>query len=404
MAGIFICYRREDTAPYAGRLIDRLAREFSDDQVFMDIDNIEPGDDFAEVIDERLATCNVVIALMGREWLRCKDKAGQRRVDKPDDFVRMELTRALARKIRVIPVLVAAADMPASNELPDDLKPLSSRHAIELSDARFHSDVGPLIERIHKDLAAAATAVPAEVPTVDPAPAPAPSREAGRWPGAVMTLRRRVRERVARMSFTDRVFFAGAALLLVVGNFFGGRPDVAVPNLDRASIDQAREALATVGLIPGQVETVESDTVAEGSVVGQQPTRGATVRRGSAVDLVVAESPKVEVPNIVGMPIQQARALLASRGLKMPEPGMKSGADARVTVTSQEPKAGERVKKGTEVGGGARIVTGSGDATGRHGPYATMQRAQEIASQFVVQGYRAAALQDGDGYYVDVQP
>ena len=177
MAGIFISYRREDTAPYAGRLIDRLAREFSDDQVFMDIDNIEPGDDFVQVIDERLATCNVVIALIGREWLRCKDRAGRRRVDNPDDFVRMELARALARKIRVIPVLVADADMPASNDLPEDLKPLSNRHAIELSDARFHSDVGPLIERIHKDLAAAAAAVPAKAPTDDSAPAP--SRKGG---------------------------------------------------------------------------------------------------------------------------------------------------------------------------------------------------------------------------------
>jgi hypothetical protein len=365
MASIFISYRREDTAPYAGRLIDRLAREFSDGQVFMDIDNIEPGDDFVEVIDERLATCNVVIALIGREWLRCKDKAGQRRVDQPDDFVRMELTRALARKIRVIPVLVAAADMPTSNDLPEDLKPLSNRHAIELSDARFHSDIGPLIERIRKDLAAAAAAVPAEAPTADAAPAPPPARKASRWSGAVTPLRLWVRARIARMSLTDRLFLAAAALLLIVGNFFGGRPDVAVPNLDKAPIEQGREALTA--------------------------------------DLVVTESPQVEVPNIVGMPLKQAQLLLASRGLKMSEPGMKFGADARATVTSQEPKAGERVKKGTEVGGGIEIVTGGSDATGRHGPYATMRRAQEIAGQFVAQGYRATATQDGGGYYVDVR-
>lgn len=400
-ASIFISYRREDTAPYAGRLIDRLAREFSDDQVFMDIDNIEPGDNFVQIIDERLATCSVVIALIGREWLRCKDKAGQRRVDNPDDFVRMELTRALARKIRVIPVLVADADMPASNDLPEDLKQLSNRHAIELSDARFHSDVGPLIERIHKDLVAVAAAVPTEAPII--VPAPTISRKKGRRWVALMQFRLKVRERIARMSINDRVFVAGAMFLLVVGAFSTGSPDVAVPALDKVSIKQARETLAAAGLVPGQVKTAESDTVAEGSVVGQQPRTGATVRAGSAVDLVIAERPKVEVPNIVGMGVKEAQALLGSLGLKMPEPGMKWGADARATVSSQEPKAGERVTKGTEVSGGIEVVTGSGDATGRHGPFATLRRAQEIAGQLNARGYRAAAIRDGDGYYVDAR-
>ncbi|HEY7556557.1 MAG TPA: toll/interleukin-1 receptor domain-containing protein [Candidatus Binatia bacterium] len=156
MAGIFISYRRDDTAPYAGRLYDRLNKEFDDDHVFMDIDAIDPGEDFVEVINQKLDACSAVIALIGKAWLSAADETGGRRLDNPDDYVRRELAAALARKVRVIPVLVGGAGMPRSDKLPDELMPLSRRNAIEISDTRFHSDVDRLVQALRKALATSA--------------------------------------------------------------------------------------------------------------------------------------------------------------------------------------------------------------------------------------------------------
>lgn len=152
MSRIFINYRRLDSAPYAGRLYDRLARSLGGDLVFMDIDKIEPGDDFVEVIEQRLESCNAVIALIGKTWASCVDDSGRRRLDNPDDHVRRELAAALRRKVRVIPVLVGGATMPRSDQLPEDLAPLCRRNAIEVSDARFHQDVDRLVNVLQRTI------------------------------------------------------------------------------------------------------------------------------------------------------------------------------------------------------------------------------------------------------------
>jgi hypothetical protein len=149
-AKLFINYRREDTAPYAGRLYDRLVAHFGEDQVFIDIDQIEPGEDFVEVINRRVGACEVAIVSIGPNWLTATDASGQRRLDDSEDFVRMEIIAALEREIRVIPVLVGRARMPRKQDLPEALAPLSRRNAIELSETRFHSDVNRLIEAIEK--------------------------------------------------------------------------------------------------------------------------------------------------------------------------------------------------------------------------------------------------------------
>jgi hypothetical protein len=141
--GVFISYRRDDCAGHAGRLYDRLAEHFGEERVFMDIDAIDPGVDFGERIEEAVASCDLFIALIGDDWLDIKDPSGRRRLDDPDDFVRLELAAGLARSgLRVIPVLVEGASMPASGDLPDDLKPLARRNAFELSDARWRSPAG----------------------------------------------------------------------------------------------------------------------------------------------------------------------------------------------------------------------------------------------------------------------
>ena len=150
-ANIFINYRREDSAGYAGRLFDRLNQHFPG-RVFMDIDTIKPGVDFVDVIEQAVGSCEVLLVIIGHEWLSVTDASGQRRLDNPDDFVRLEVSGALKRNVRVIPVLVQDAPMPRTDELPPDLARLARHNAIELSDTRWGYDVDRLIETIEEVL------------------------------------------------------------------------------------------------------------------------------------------------------------------------------------------------------------------------------------------------------------
>lgn len=106
MSKIFINYRRKDSLPYAGRLYDRLAAHFGHDHVFMDIDQIEPGEVFDQVIQEKLAAVQVAVVLIGEHWLDIADANGQRRLNHLDDWVQLEIAALLERNIHVIPVLV----------------------------------------------------------------------------------------------------------------------------------------------------------------------------------------------------------------------------------------------------------------------------------------------------------
>jgi hypothetical protein len=151
MARVFISYRRADCAGHAGRLYDHLVERFGDNSVFMDIDAIEPGVDFGERIEKAVGSCSVLIALIGDEWLDIADSAGRRRLDSPTDLVRSEIAGALRRSdLRVIPVLVEGAAMPLPEQLPDELKPLARRNALELSDARWRYDADRLIEVVER--------------------------------------------------------------------------------------------------------------------------------------------------------------------------------------------------------------------------------------------------------------
>lgn len=107
MARIFLSYRREDSGGWAGRLYDRLSQHFGDEHVFMDVDTIELGLDLVEVIQQAVRSCDVLLALIGRQWLTVADAMGRPRLANPKDFVRLEIATALARNIRVIPVLVS---------------------------------------------------------------------------------------------------------------------------------------------------------------------------------------------------------------------------------------------------------------------------------------------------------
>jgi hypothetical protein len=149
---IFICYRRQDTRHLAGRIYDSLIANFGDDDIFMDVDAIEPGVDFANEITKAVASCHVLLAVIGHNWLKITDPAGRRRLDNPDDFVRLEIETALQRDIRVIPVLADDAALPRADELPDTLVGLVRRQAVRIRHDRYHDEVSQLMSAIGKVL------------------------------------------------------------------------------------------------------------------------------------------------------------------------------------------------------------------------------------------------------------
>jgi formylglycine-generating enzyme required for sulfatase activity len=156
MAGrIFINYRRGDDAGHSGRLFDRLQEVFAPEQLFMDVDNIEPGLDFVNVLKEQVAQCDVLIAVIGKSWIDARDEAGLRRLDNPTDFVRVEIESALAQDKRVIPVLVGDARLPRADELPEAMKPLATRNAVRLTHERFRADAQGLITALQRALKSA---------------------------------------------------------------------------------------------------------------------------------------------------------------------------------------------------------------------------------------------------------
>ncbi len=166
-ARVLISYRRQESSGLAGRLYNRLAARFGDDQVLMDVDTIALGVDFAEVITRAVSTCEVLLAVIGPRWLSAADADGQRRLDDPDDVVRLEVQAALERDIRVIPILVDGAVMPRRQELPEGLAGLARRNALSVRHESFRSDADRLLAAIEPILR------PATVPPVASSPAQA---------------------------------------------------------------------------------------------------------------------------------------------------------------------------------------------------------------------------------------
>jgi TIR domain len=150
MRAIFISYRRDDAEGQAGRLFDDLVSHFGEGAVFMDVAGIEPGTDFRRAIDTHVASCGVLLAVIGKSWLDAKDESGRRRLEDAGDFVRLETASALKRDIPVVPVLVQDARMPRAEQLPSDLKELAFRNGVELTHARWDSDVQVLVKTLER--------------------------------------------------------------------------------------------------------------------------------------------------------------------------------------------------------------------------------------------------------------
>jgi TIR domain len=145
---IFLSYRRDDSAYAAGWLFDRLIDQFGAGQVFKDVDSIGLGDNFAEKIQDAVKLCSVCLALIGPRWLEVTRQDGSRRLDDPEDFVRLEIEESLIRNIPVIPILVDGAHMPSRGDLPNTLQNLTFRNALELSPGRFGSDFARLLSAL----------------------------------------------------------------------------------------------------------------------------------------------------------------------------------------------------------------------------------------------------------------
>jgi hypothetical protein len=147
---IFISYRRQESQWSARSLHDRLCRDFDPEQIFMNIDAIPVDEDFVKAIETTVEKCDVLIAVIGNNWLASKDDRGDRRLDDPEDFVRKEIGTALKREIRVIPVLVDGALLPSVTDLPEDLKPLARLDALSITDISFDRDCQNLVAAIRQ--------------------------------------------------------------------------------------------------------------------------------------------------------------------------------------------------------------------------------------------------------------
>lgn len=155
MSRIYLSYRRMDAPGYAGRLFDHLSRHFGRRSVFMDIDGIAGGREFARVIESALNACDAVLVLIGKNWADCTGPDGRRRLDDPEDWVRLEVAAALRRDVLVIPVLIDGARLPEPTSLPEELRALCGRQSRDLSDLRWSHDVGVLVKDLGEVVRAA---------------------------------------------------------------------------------------------------------------------------------------------------------------------------------------------------------------------------------------------------------
>ncbi len=189
---VFISYRRQETAAYAGRLYDAMAPRFGERNVFMDVD-LEPGIDFVDRITQAVSACHVLIVVMGPQWATVENEDGVIRIADPGDFVRLEVGTALRRPdVTVIPVLVGGARMPDPDDLPPDLRAVTRRNALDLSDTRWRYDVGRLTRTLEERLAEMTGTHGMDAPAEElPGPAePAGAGTTARAPTATPTRRR----------------------------------------------------------------------------------------------------------------------------------------------------------------------------------------------------------------------
>ncbi len=388
MSGIFISYRREDAAGHAGRLFDRLAQHFGRDAVFMDVAGIEPGVDFVEAIERAVGSCAVLIVVIGKQWAQTLDAAGNRRLEDPNDFVRLEAATALKRNVRVIPLLVEGAPLPSVASLPEDLRTLTRRNAFELRDGRWEADIGLLVNALEKALGAGTA--PAGTARDNKAVASSRRRWAAYAGGAaVLGLALLAiawwvaggkdsapEIHVAKQAPTIPPVAAPASPGTAAATTGPAQPsaaaapavttpavqDAKVPRLLGVQRESAAQLLDSAGLKLGTVTSREEAEKTAGTVLAQQPGAGTLVRPGTRVSIVLAAAPtapepqqppaaQLEMPRFVGLPAATARARIAESGLQITRWLRQPVADLDQVdrVVWQRPAAGVSIEKGAGV-------------------------------------------------------
>jgi beta-lactam-binding protein with PASTA domain len=395
MPGVFVSYRREDSAGHAGRLFDRLRGALGAHRVFMDITGIEAGVDFVETLEKAVASCSVLLTVIGPEWLSCTDSKGRRRLDDPGDFTRIEIAAALSRKVRVVPVLVGGAKMPQATELPDNLTPLARRQAVELRDTHWDADADGLVTVLKRLLAttgsdASARARPddLELRSSPQVVAPYPTKPGRAWPtpasiaavvGVVLlvavaapwlfqlfqqkassSVEERAQRDVAGPPDTAKPAAAPAASAPAPSE---GQPPpssesssspstsalVPVPAVRGLSLTRAAQLLRGKGFIIGSRESVIARGVSPFEVTSQSPAPGTLVPPGSSVALVFAK-PGRTLPALTDLPLDEATAQLAALGFVTgrltAEPSSTAPAKQ---VLRQSPAAGSELEPGASV-------------------------------------------------------
>jgi TIR domain/PASTA domain len=367
MPGIFISYRREDSAGHAGRLSDRLATTFGRDRVFMDVEAIEAGVDFVEAIERAVASCDVLLAVIGREWLGSKDESGRRRLDQPGDFIRIEIAAALDRNVRVVPVLVRGGAMPDADALPQELRRLTRRQAVELRDTRWDADVEHLVATLQRALAS--TPVDQGADAVAPRPHPDVASQAPSASEARQAARQwRARPIVAAML---GVLLIGAVLLQFGSRLFRRDPSpgptpvptttttdtlITVPTLVGLGVTEAGQRIAAAGLKLSITDREATKAVAPGTVIRQTPAAGDKLSAGKEVMIVIAvrvappQETRIQVPNVVGQPLKDAAERIQNAGFIVGSrtTGSRQGA-APFEVLTQTPAGGALADRGERI-------------------------------------------------------
>jgi PASTA domain/TIR domain len=350
MRAIFVSYRRDDSEGEAGRLFDDLVAVFGEHSVFMDVAAIEVGRDFRKAIDDSVATCGVLLAVIGKEWTDAKNEAGQRRLDDPSDFVRLETASALRRDIPVVPVLVHGAKMPRPEQLPEDLKELAYRNGVELTHARWNSDLQLLIQALRPYVEDPKNVAGGPIP----APGAANAKESpvlGSDGTTVPQVKTGPPSTQRKKPLGTTLALAAAAVVAVIILAYLAMPkQVTVPDLSGNTLSDATAKLEALHLAVGQKTTREDSSKGPNLVLNQSPPPNTGVKSGSAVDLVLSQPAMVEIPRLVGKSLDDARRTLADRQLQVGSIERKPKPGAAVDTVLQEfPVAGEKVKAGSEV-------------------------------------------------------
>ena len=253
---IFISYRRDDTEGEAGRLYDDLVRTFGDDSVFMDVAGINPGSDFRKAIDDNVASCGVLLAMIGPNWATIANSSGQRRLEDENDFVRLEIGSALQRNVAVIPVLVHDAKMPHPEELPDNLKDLAYRNSVEITHTRWNSDVQLLTKALSQYVASSSYTNTEPVHATLPVQLPPPHAKAAQ-PAAGKASKTPL---IAAIGVVAVLAIAAVLFFALKGSGNSGTPTIAPAPATAATTPAAEPA--------SQPAASSSDSSGAGSIVG----------------------------------------------------------------------------------------------------------------------------------------